>query len=243
MRGMVALSCALALGLGVAAARGDGIVPVEGPWHATTSAHLPLSFGVTGGQIVDPRWRFRWGFCGSFENAERATIPIEPDGHWKYVDPRGPWIEGVVVAPDRIEGTVTAPGRMLPSCPETKATFVASPGEATFERAEAIIQDNVRTRHYSQRPRTMVLSPDGHLKLYGLRWRDFGQPLAHASGRAYLRSGCSRCADREVRRPRVSLFANNLIEQGNYRVYFHVHWVLHGRVPPGFRHQGGRFLE
>lgn len=49
MRGIVALTCALVLGCGATAAQADGIVPVEGPWHATTSAGLPVGFEVSGG--------------------------------------------------------------------------------------------------------------------------------------------------------------------------------------------------
>ena len=62
-------------------------------------------------------------------------MPIEADGHWKFTDSRGPWIEATFVASDRAEGTVTAPSRELPGCPETHATFVAEPGEGPFEQA------------------------------------------------------------------------------------------------------------
>jgi hypothetical protein len=243
VRGVAALTCVLVLACGATGAGAEGIVLVEGKWHATTSAGLPVGFEVGGGQVVNPRFRFRWGFCGSFETASKASVPIEPDGHWKYVDSRGPWIEGAFVAPDRVEGTVTAPSRNLPGCPETDASFVATPGEAAFERAEAIVQDNVRARHFSPRPRTMVLKRNGSFRLYALRWRGFGEPVARATGRAYLRRGCRRCRGREVRRPRVTVLLNNLVQQGDYRVYLHLRYTLHGPVPRGFEHRGGRFLE
>ncbi len=158
MRRIAALSCVLAFACAAPAAAAEGVVPVEGKWHATTSAGLPIAFEVSGGQLLNARFRFRWGFCGSFESATTAGVPIELDGHWKYVDSRGPFAEGAFVAPDRAEGTVVAPSRQLPGCPETKATFVATPGEAPFERAEAVVQDNVRTRHLSASPSTMVLA-------------------------------------------------------------------------------------
>jgi len=243
MRRIAALSCVLAFAGIAPVARAEGVVPTEGPWHATTSAGLPLSFEVSGGQVVNVRFRFRWGFCGTFESAIKGAVPIEPNGHWKYTDSRGPFAEGAFVASDRAEGTVVAPSRQLPGCPETKATFVATPGEAPFERAEAIVQDNVRTRHFSASPRTMVLARDGHFTLYSLRWQDFGEPVARATGRAFLRRGCRHCPNREATHPRVTVLLNNLTQQGEYRVYLHLRYTIHGPVPPGFPRQGSRFLE
>lgn len=243
MRRIAALSCVLIFACAAPIARAEGVVPAEGKWHATTSAGLPISFEVGGGQLLNARFRFHWGFCGSFESAIEAAVPIEPNGHWKYVDPRGPFAEGTFVAPDRTEGTVVAPSRQLPGCPETKATFVAMPGEAPFERAEAVVRDNVRTRHFSASPRTMILAGDGHFRLYSLRWHGFGEPVAHAVGRAFLRRGCRGCPGREVRRPRISVLLNNLTQQGEYRVYLHLRYTIHGRVPRGFSRHGSRFLE
>lgn len=243
MRGMVALTCALVLGCGAGSARADGVVPVEGPWHAKTSAGLPVSFEVTAGQVVHPRFRFRWGFCGTFESGTGGAVPIEPSGHWKYVDGPGPFVEATFVAPDRAEGTVTAPSRELPGCPETHATFAAEPGEAPFEQAESVVLADVRSRRLVHEPSGMGLKRDGSLQLYGLHWRDFGEPVAHATGRAYLRSGCRRCSDRVVRRPRVTVLLNELTQQGDYRVYLHIRYDFHGPIPRGFSHHGSRILE
>lgn len=242
MRRIAALGCALVLA-SVAAADAEDVVPVEGKWHATTSAGLPISFEVGGGQLLNARFRFRWGFCGSFESAIKAGVPIEPNGHWKYADSRGPYAEGAFVAPDRAEGTVVAPSRQLPGCPETKATFVAVPGEAPFERAEAVVRDDLRTGHLSASPRTMILSRDGHFRLYSLRWNGFGESVARATGRAFIRRGCRGCRDREVTRPHVSILLNNLTQQGDYRVYLHLRYTIHGPVPRGFARHGSRFLE
>src|ERR1700733_3054240 len=128
MRGIVALTCALVLGCGVTAARADVVVPAEGPWHGTTSAGLPVAFEVRAGQVVDIRFRFKWGFCGTYEATPSGPSPIGADGSWKGEDTRGQIIEAAFVAPDRVEGKVTAVSRMLPGCPETHATFTAEPG-------------------------------------------------------------------------------------------------------------------
>ncbi len=243
MRGMVALTCALVLGCAAAAARADGVVPVEGPWHATTSAGLPVSFAVTAGQVVHSRFRFKWGFCGTFESELGPPVSIEPNGHWKHVEGQGPFIEATFVAPDRAEGSVTAPSRELPGCPETHATFTAEPGEGSFELAPAVVRANVRERRLVHKPAGMLLKRDGSLKLYGLRWHGFGEPTAHASGHAYLRHGCRRCPDRVVRRPRVTVLLNELTQQGDYRVYLHIRYDFHGPIPPGFAGHGSRILE
>jgi hypothetical protein len=241
MRRIAALTCVLVLSI-AESPRAEESVPVEGPWNATTSAGLPVSFTVSGGQVIDVRYRFRWGFCGSFESAIKGSAPIEADGHWKYADSRGPFAEGTFVAPDRAEGTVVAPSRQLPGCPETKATFVATPGEAPFEQAEAVVQDDARTRHLAASPRTMLLSGSRHIKLYALQWQGFGEPAARATGRAFLHRGCRRCSDREVTRPRVSVLLNELTQQGDYRVYLQLRYTIDGPVPRGFPHQGSRFL-
>lgn len=247
MARIAALICALVLVLGLgsaaAAAQADGIVPTEGPWHATTSAGLPISFEVSGNQVANARFRFRWGFCGTFESELGPPVPIDSNGHWKHVEGQGPFIEATFVAPDRAEGTVTAPSRMLPGCPETHATFVAEPGEGPFEQAPAVVRADVRERRLVHKPTGMLLKRDGSLKLYGLRWNGFGEPTAHATGRAYLRRGCRRCPDRAVRRPRVTVLLNELTQQGDYRVYLHIRYDFHGPIPPGFARHGSRILE
>lgn len=235
------MGCALlAVAAAAPVARAEGVVPVEGGWHATTSASLPIAFDVSDGQVVDARFRFRWGFCGSFESAIESSVPIEPSGHWKYTDPRGPYAEGTFVAPDRAEGVVVAPSRELPGCPETRATFTAMPGEAPFERAEAVVRSDVRSRRLSANPRTMVLSRDARLRFYALHWHGFGEAVAHATGRARLRCDCH---GHRVARPRVTVTLDSLTQQGEYRVYLHLRYTIHGPVPHGFARHGSRFLE
>jgi hypothetical protein len=242
MARIVALTCALVLGCGVATAGAD-VLPVAGPWHATTSAGLPISFEVRGSQLVNARFRFKWGFCGSFESATGGSVPIEPNGHWKYVDSRGPFAEGTFVAPDRAEGTVTAPSRMLPGCPETHAAFVAEPGAVPFEQAEAVVLANVVTHRLVSAPAGMNLRRDGSLQFYELDWQNFGDSVARGTGRAFLRKGCRRCRDKVVRRPRVVVYLNELTQQGDYRVYLHANYRFVGPIPPGFSRHGSRILE
>jgi hypothetical protein len=239
---IAALTCVLVLACGVAGAEAD-VVPVEGPWHATSSAGLPVAFEVTGGQVVNPHFRFRWGFCGSFEQGPTGSAAIEqPSAHWKYVGTNGPYIEATFVAPNRAEGSVIAPERMLPSCPETKATFVAEPGAVPFPQAPAVVQTNPHTRKLVTEPRNIQMSRDGTFRFYDLQWKNFGEETATATGRAFLRSGCHRCRDHVVRRPRVTLRLSELTQQGDARVYLVAEWSFEGKLAPGFRRHGERFF-
>jgi hypothetical protein len=217
MRRMVALGCAVVLGCGAltASADADGIVPVEGPWHATTSAGLPVSFEVGGGQVAGVQYRFKWGFCGTYTSHLAPSVAIEPSGHWKVADPSGPYIEGTFVAPDRAEGTVVAPSRMLPGCPMTQAKFTAEPGTASFKEPEAVVLSFVGRNKYATEPKTMVIKRDGSLRFEGLQWHGWGGEVTRATGRAFIGIG------RVIRRPRVSVKLEELVEGGEQRRYRH----------------------
>lgn len=238
MRWVAVLTCGAILALGVATgASGDEVVPVEGPWHATTSAGLPVSFEVKAGQVVGARFRFKWGFCGTYQSHNGPPVPIEPGGYWKYDNGEGPWIEGTFVAPNRVEGSVNAPSRLTPGCPATHATFVAEPGAAPFEEDETVVLNNVVSGRLVHAPKSMLLKRGGSIRFYDLHWQGFGEAVAHANGRAFLRGG------KVVRRPKVSVTIFELTEQSNFRVYLQLRYRFHGPVPPGFRHHGGRFLD
>jgi len=238
MRNLAALLCAAVLGCGVltAGAGADGIVPVEGPWHATTSAGLPVSFAVSGGQVTSFQYRFKWGFCGTYTSHAGPAVPIEASGHWKAPDPAGPYIEATFTAADRAEGVVVAPDRMLPGCPHTQATFTAEPGPAPFKEPKVVVLASVGKRRYAKEPKTMVIKRDGSMRFEALQWRGWGGEVTHATGRAFIGVG------RVIRWPRVTVTLEELIEGGEQTTYFVMSYVLHGRVPPGFRHKGERLM-
>jgi hypothetical protein len=81
-----------------------------------------------------------------------------------------------------------------------------------------------------------VLKRDGSMRFEGLHWRGWGGEVATASGRAYIRKGDV------VRRPRVSVSLRNLTEGAKRKTYTSLRYVLHGRVPAGFRHKGERLM-
>jgi hypothetical protein len=127
MRGIVLLGCLLALA-GAESSAAATIAPVEATWKGVTSDGLPVYFDVAGGRVLNTRFHFRWGFCGTYGSHDpNANLEIDPNGHWAYEDPRGQTFEATFVAPDRAEGRVISVERSLPGCPRTEATFVASP--------------------------------------------------------------------------------------------------------------------
>ncbi|HEX4307864.1 MAG TPA: hypothetical protein VHZ54_17650 [Solirubrobacterales bacterium] len=238
MRRAVAAICGLVLGGGVlvAGAAGDGVVPVEGPWHGKSSAGLPIQFEVKEGQIINARFRFKWGFCGTY-TTQTPPAPIDPGGHWKAEDSATTYAEGTFVAPDRTEGVVVAPSRMTPGCPRTQATFVAEPGAAPFKEPEAVVLAVVGKHRYVHAPKTIVLKRDGSMRFEGLHWRGWGEEVTKATGRAFIGVGWV------IRRPRVTVTLDELVEGGEQKVYLILEYTLHGKVPPGFRHHGERLME
>jgi hypothetical protein len=222
----------------LAPAAGAAAVPVEGPWQATTSAGLPVTFEVAAGNVRYPIFHFKWGFCGTYASPVGPTVPIDADGHWGFVESSGPSIEATFVAPDRAEGTVIAPSRETPGCPETRASFVAEPGGAPFAPGPAQVRTQVgEPKARASHPPAITLKRNGSIRLDNLRWRDWGEPTAHGSGHAALRRPCSGCRGGvKIWRPRVKVRLNGLSQEKGFRLYYILRYELSGPVPPHFHH-------
>ncbi len=233
---LAVLAVAIALLGAGASADAAAVTPVEGPWQATTSDGLPVSFEVSAGRILYPRYSFKWGFCGTFGSGIEPSVPIDAEGHWSSIDPRGPIMEATFVAPGRAEGTIIAPSRETPGCPETKATFVAEPGGMPFDPGPAVIRTRVGApKARASHPRAITLGRHGSFRLYDLRWHHWGKPTAHATGRAYIRRPCRGCRRGPVWRPRVRVRLNELIQENGFRLYLDLRYELLGPLPPHFR--------
>jgi hypothetical protein len=231
--------CLLVLACSIPGAKAEGVVPVEGGWVATTSVGLPVSFEVKEGNVLNAHFRFKWGFCGTYESHLPNTDPIDANGHWSFEDTRGQTIEGTFVAPDRVEGTVVAVERELPGCPHTQATFVAAPGAVPpYVKPQVFAVQNANTGHISRRPSEIVLGKHGSLSFHGLKWRSFGGRKAYAIGSAEIRRG------KQEWHPRASVRLSFLVEDGpDRRTYSIVRYVLHGPVPRGFDRRGFRVVR
>jgi hypothetical protein len=244
-RPLIALTAALvALAIGTTGARAEGVVPVEGPWQATTSAGLPVTFEVAAGEVRYPTFHFKWGFCGTYASPVGPTVPIDTAGHWGFVETSGPSIEATFVAPDRAEGTVIAPSRELPGCPETRATFVAEPGGAPFVPGPALVHIKVGApKVRASRPDAIVLKKNGSFRLDHLHWRSWGEPTVYGSGRAAIRRPCGRCRGGErIWRPRVKLRLNGLTQEKGFRLYYVLRYELSGPVSSRFHRDNTVYL-
>jgi hypothetical protein len=232
------VSCLLGLAWLASTVKAEAVVPIEGGWVATSSAGLPVSFEVREGNVLNAHFRFSWGFCGTYESRLANSNPIDANGHWSFVDPRGQTIEATFVAPDRAEGTVVAVERQLPGCPHTQATFVAAPGEIPpYVKPQVFAVQNTSTGHVARRPSEIVVGKDGSLSFHGLKWRSFGARTAYATGRAEIHR------DGGVWNPRASMQFSSLIEHGpGKRVYSIMRYVLRGSVPHGFPRHNFRFV-
>ena len=215
-------------------------MPVEGRWTGRTSAALPVSFEVKEGQILDARFLFKWGYCGIFESAlgMRSTeTRIDPNGHWEYIDGRGPVLDGTFVAPDRVEGTVLVPGRSLPSCPGADVTFQAVPGELPppEEDAGVLAVADVDSGALGRRPHKIEFE-EGYVYFSTIQWQSFGGPVARATARAYIYRCCGRA--RGSIRPRATLRLTHPVRRGANRVYSRLGYVLRGPLPRDVARRG-----
>jgi hypothetical protein len=129
MRILAALVTVIALASCTAGlAQAEGIEPLEGGWKGRTSQGLPLYFGVREGRVINTRYRFHWGFCGTYgSHMKNANLEISPAGAWIVEDSRGSSLEGTFVTPDTVEGTLNVVERELPGCPQVATPFVAHP--------------------------------------------------------------------------------------------------------------------
>jgi hypothetical protein len=225
----------LSFGTSAPGARAEGIVPVQGPWSATTSVGLPVAFELKEGTVVGIHFGFNWGFCGSYQ-ASGPDAPTDASGHWSSVNTLGQTIEGTFVAPDRVEGTVVSVERELPGCPHTHASFVAAPGEVPpYVPPQVYVVADAITGHQSRRPEFISLRKGLAFYFENLRWHGLGDHVARATALAVIRRG------KREWNPRASIRLSSLIDDGPGKlVYSRLHYILHGAVPKGFARRGSR---
>lgn len=239
MKIAAALASVVALLMSAGDAGAAAVASAEGPWAGETAAGLGVSFEVKEGKITDPHFFFRWGYCGVFESQapSSTTSAIDESGRWKYLEPLGPWIEGDVVASDRIEGKVGAPERELPSCPRSEVSFVAVPGEPAppVPPKVAVVSEPESGRLVSRPARLQLEQPD-QFYFYGIKWQSFGGDTASGKGTAFIRGCAEKHCNREARyRSPATLRLSRLTRRGDYKVYTRLHFTIHGPTPYGYR--------
>jgi len=219
---------------GATSARAEAPVPAQGPWSGVSSVGLPVHFRVEGRNIVGTFFRFHWGECGDFASNPVPALPIDTEGHWSYAAPEGQTIEGTFVSPERLEGRITTVERMTPGCEETRATFVAIPGEVPPPSPPQVYAvQNVMTGFRERDPTWIFLGRGFSFVLDTLTWQTFGKGVARATGDAAIR----RSGREWTPHSRVEL--SRLIPDGGHReIYSMVRFTLAGPTPPGFPHSG-----
>jgi hypothetical protein len=234
---VVAALALLTLALGAAGARGQGVppatgaLPADGEWLGVTNGGYTMGFTVAGGQITKLHFGIdAGGSCGAGEATEElAEHPpqIEPDGSWYFTGALFEFVEGVFVSPERTEGRIVTPGRSLPSCPYTEVNFAAELGRVpTDVKPEVLALRHRGARHAELRP-NLILAKHG-LSFYRLKWKDFGERVTTAKGKA----GLSVHGHRHVWKVTARL-SRPVLQPAGYEVYSTIAYTLRGPIEPG----------
>jgi hypothetical protein len=234
LQNLSAAAAALALTIAPALARAESPAPVQGPWSGVTALGLPVHFTVVDSTVVGATFGFHWGFCGDVEGQSAGPATISPEGKWSLEDSRGAGIEGTVVAPDKIEGVVTAQERMTPSCPATSAPFTAIPGEVPPPAPlQYYAVANTTSGSQLRQPAEIGLGRFISFYVYHLAWSGWGEPVARATGEATVRQF------KKEYEPTVKLTLSKPIADGpGKRLYSYLRFTLAGPIPPKYPRTG-----
>jgi hypothetical protein len=226
-RSLALASLILALLAAPAAARADGVVPVEGRWSGRTTDGLVITFLVENGTVGFLDVGIRQTVCGVEVLHLVDPVPIEPDGHWLLELYPGLDVQGTFDAAGHVSGKITVPGRSTPSCGKDLATFTARPGSEPPPPPPLRINDG--TGKVTRRPPARIsASRDGSFYFYGLHWsvKAHGTHV-RATGRAYIhRKGV------EIR-PQVEIHFTFMEDFPRFRAYRDLTYELRGPLPPG----------
>jgi hypothetical protein len=83
------------------------------------------------------------------------------------------------------------------------------------------------------RPHEILLSEDGTLALYGIKYRSYGGRVAEATGRGYTRGCVPDCAQGKVRRPRAKIRLSRITWCEAKPIYARLQYTLTGPIPKG----------
>lgn len=234
---LAGLMAFVALAVGVAGARAQGVppalgaVPAEGEWLGVTSGGLPVGFIVSGGRIANLHFGFNAeGLCGVGEATEANALDppaLEPDGSWRFTYVLGQFIQGVFVTPERAEGRIVSPGRSFPNCPYTETNFAAELGRVpTYVKPQVFALPRRGSDHHWLRPRQIRLSR--RLDLFPLAWKRFGEKVTLATGTANL-----DVHGHYYEWPVTVRLSHPVLREGGYKVYATLTYTLHGPIRHG----------
>ncbi len=87
------------------------------------------------------------------------------------------------------------------------------------------------------RPHKILLSEDGTLALYAIRYQSYGGAVATATGRGYTRGCNPDCAQGKVYRPKATIRLSKVTRCEGKLVYATLRYSFAGRIPSGFERQ------
>ncbi|HTR76146.1 MAG TPA: hypothetical protein VMH33_12905 [Solirubrobacterales bacterium] len=88
------------------------------------------------------------------------------------------------------------------------------------------------------RPHEFLLSGDGTLAIYGVRYQSYGGAVAEATGRGYVRGCTPDCAQGKVYRPQAKIRLSKITRCEGKQLYTKLEYTFQGTLPKGYlRHQ------
>lgn len=104
--------------------------------------------------------------------------------------------------------------------------------------AKVYVEGDIVGQELVYRPHAIGLAADGTFALTGLKYTSYGDTVATATGRAYVRGCTPNCADGKVYRPAAKVRLETQIQCRGKTIYSKLHYSLQGALPAGFRRQG-----
>jgi hypothetical protein len=100
------------------------------------------------------------------------------------------------------------------------------------------VERDIVGQELAYRPHAIGLSADGTFAIIGISYRNYGGPVATATGQAYVRGCTPNCAEGKEYRPAATLRLSKKIQCRGVTIYSRLRYALRGPLPSGFRRQG-----
>jgi hypothetical protein len=111
--------------------------------------------------------------------------------------------------------------------------FAASAAAAGSHKV--YVERDIVSQALAYRPHAIELAADGTFALTGIRYTSYGDSVATATARAYVRGCTPNCAEGKVFRPTATIRLGTLIRCHGVTIYSELRYSLRGPLPSGFR--------
>jgi hypothetical protein len=106
---------------------------------------------------------------------------------------------------------------------------------AALSAQEVLVPPFLNYEQPKVRPHEILLSEDGTLVLYGIKYQSYGGPVAEATGRGYTRGCVPDCAQGKVYRPRAKIRLSRVTWCEARPIYARLRYSLKGPIPKGLK--------